>query len=51
MGAAEEALAALPAELDGWRLVTMRYLRSRTVRAPRGPWAGVIEFRARMLRA
>lgn len=43
--------------VDGWRIVSLHYLRSQGVREKRGPgspgvgrWAGVIEFRARMLK-
>jgi hypothetical protein len=50
-GEAEAALAAMGGSIGGWRLVTMRYLRTRVVREPKGGWAGVIEFRARMLTA
>ena len=53
--AAEKAIGTLPGELDGWRLVTVRFLRSMTVPpragSPNGSWAALIEFRARMLRA
>lgn len=47
---AETALAALPAMMQPWRLVTMRLIRSRIVAVPREGWAAVIEYRARMLR-
>jgi hypothetical protein len=33
----------------GWRLVSMRLLRRRTVRQVAGPWATAIDFRARLL--
>lgn len=49
VGEAEAALAGLDGEVGGWRLVTMRFVRSRVLREVRGPWAGVVEFRARML--
>lgn len=48
-GEAEAALAAIGGDIGGWRVVTMHFLRSALVRAPRGPWAGVVEFRARLL--
>ena len=48
-GAAREALAGIAGDVGGWRVVTMLYLRSRTVRERQGGWAAVIEFRARML--
>jgi hypothetical protein len=47
--AAEAALAALDADLGGWRLVTMRHLRTRELRRAKGGWTAVIEFRARLL--
>jgi hypothetical protein len=47
--AAEAALAALGPDLGGWRLVTMRHLRTRQMRRPKGGWIAVIEFRARLL--
>lgn len=46
---AEQAVSGLGAELDEWRVVTLIFQRSRMVREPKGSWAGVIEFRARML--
>lgn len=52
----EEAEAALQAlgGIAGWQLVTVRFLGSRTVRErgsgrSGGSWAGLIEFRARLL--
>jgi hypothetical protein len=47
----------LAADLVGWRLVTLQYLRSRVVREPQArsangaapAWAGIVEYRARML--
>jgi hypothetical protein len=47
--AAEAALAGLDPDLDGWRLITMRHVRTREMRRPRGGWIAVIEFRARLL--
>jgi hypothetical protein len=49
VGEAEAALAALGGSLPGWRLVSMQFLRSRTVRSAGGQWTAVIEFRARLL--
>ena len=52
---AEEAMASVPEELDGWQLVSLRFVRSMTVPpragSPDGRWAVLSEFRARMLRA
>ncbi len=33
----------------GWSLVSLRYLRRRTIRDVAGPWAAAIDFRARLL--
>ena len=48
--AVEAALAALGA-LSGWDLVTLRLIRRKVVRDVAGPWAAVLDFRARMLAA
>ena len=48
MDAAAAAIGSL-GPIGGWQLVTMQFLRSRAVKEPGGSWAGVIEFRARML--
>lgn len=50
-GAAEAALRDLSRDLGAWRLVTMQHVRTREVRRPKGGWAIVIEFRARLLAA
>ena len=44
-----EALAAGAADVDGWQLVSMQLMRRRMVRDVAGPWAAVVDFRARML--
>lgn len=48
---AERALAALGGDVDGWRIVSMQFLRTRIVRDAKGGWAAVAEFRARLLAA
>jgi hypothetical protein len=51
MAAAEAALQVPPAS-GGWQLVSFVWLRSRLVREGRGAeasWAGLIEYRARLL--
>lgn len=57
-GEAEAALAAVDGILQGWRVVSFVFLRSRTVAVggksgtaaqPPG-WASVLEYRARLLR-
>ena len=35
----------------GWSLVSLRFLRRRTIRDVAGPWATAIDFRARLLGA
>jgi hypothetical protein len=54
MDAAEGALAGLGAA-EGWQLVSLQLVRSRTVpprnASPEARWAGVLDYRARMLRA
>ena len=51
MGEAEAAVEAIGGEIGGWRLVSLSFLRSRTVAEGRGKWAGVSEYRARLLRS
>ena len=46
---AAELLAGGVTVAGGWRLVSMRLLRRRTVRDVAGPWAAAIDFRARLL--
>ncbi|HEX9965943.1 MAG TPA: DUF3168 domain-containing protein [Allosphingosinicella sp.] len=49
---AAEAVVGAGLEVEGWRLVTMALVRSRTVAEGRGGkagWAVVSDFRARML--
>ena len=52
---AEDAAASIQTDLDGWQLVSLRFVRSirvpPRVGAPDGRWAALTEFRARMLRA
>ena len=33
----------------GWSLVSLRFLKRRTIRDVAGPWAAAIDFRARLL--
>lgn len=49
MGHVEDAVAALPRDLPGWRVASLVYLRSLVVRDNAGPWAGLVEYRLRML--
>lgn len=49
MGAMTEALAALPATVPGWQIVTCTFIRSVIARDADGPWAGLVEHRVQML--
>ena len=50
MAEAETAIEAMPAEIDGGRIVSLAFVRSRVVRDGDGPWAGIVEYRARVTR-
>jgi Protein of unknown function (DUF3168) len=45
----EDAIAAMPRDLGGWRIASLVFLRSMVVRDAAGPWAGLVEHRIRML--
>jgi hypothetical protein len=49
MGHVEDAIAAIPRDLGGWRIASLVFLRSMAVRDAAGPWAGLVEYRVRML--
>jgi hypothetical protein len=49
MGHIEDAVAALPRDLTDWRIASCVFLRSLVARDPAGPWAGLVEYRVRML--
>jgi hypothetical protein len=49
IGHIEDAVAALPRDLQGWRIASCVFLRSLIARDPAGPWAGQVEYRVRML--
>jgi Protein of unknown function (DUF3168) len=49
MAHVEDAIAALPRDLTGWRIASCVFLRSLVVRDAAGPWAGLVEYRFRML--
>ena len=46
---AERAIDALPRDLGGHDLVSLAFLGSRVLRDPAGPWAGILDYRARTL--
>ena len=43
------ALETVPRDLPGWRVASAVFLRSLVSRDPAGPWAGLCEYRFRML--
>ncbi|HVI99071.1 MAG TPA: DUF3168 domain-containing protein [Sphingomonas sp.] len=45
------AVEGLPRDLDGWRVASNVFVRSRMLPEAAGRWAVSIEFRVRMLRA
>jgi hypothetical protein len=47
---AQQALEGLGPELDGWRLVTLVFVRSMTVAESPGRWLVTLDYRARMLK-
>ena len=49
MAEVEEAIETIGPDIDGHRVASLIFLRSRVVRDPDGPWAGIIEYRARTL--
>lgn len=46
--AVEQRIAAVT-EVEKWQLVSLRFVRRRTIRDVAGPWAAAIDFRARLL--
>lgn len=50
-GAAEVAVLGLPAELGGWRVVSVALVRSAVLAEASGRWAAAIDWRVRMLAA
>ncbi|RIA37869.1 uncharacterized protein DUF3168 [Hephaestia caeni] len=42
-------VTALPRDLDGWRIASNVFVRSRMLREAAGRWAVAIEFRVRMM--
>lgn len=49
MDMAEEALSGMSRDLGGWKVASLVFLRARIVRDASGPWAGLIEYRIRVL--
>lgn len=48
--AAETAIEGLGGELDGWRLVSLHFLRGQVRAEANGEWAARSEYRARLLK-
>ena len=48
---AVEAAVAGAGSPVGWSLVSLRFVRRRTIRDVAGPWAAAVDFRARLLTA
>ena len=51
IGAVGAAIEAMPRDLDGWRVASLVFSRSRTLREAPGRWAAVVEYRVRVLAA
>lgn len=49
MGHAEEAIAGMARDIPGWRVASNVFLRSFVARDPAGPWAGLVEYRVRVM--
>ena len=49
MSHAEEAIAAMARDLPGWHVASNVFLRSLVARDAAGPWAGLVEYRFRIL--
>ncbi|HEY9579027.1 MAG TPA: DUF3168 domain-containing protein [Rhizorhapis sp.] len=45
----EAAVEGMQTGLDGWRVVSLQFLRSRVVRDEKGPWAGLVQYRMRVM--
>ena len=49
IGAACAAIEAMPRDLDGWRIASLVFSRSRMLRMKPGEWAATVEYRVRVL--
>ena len=49
IGAACAAIEAMPRSLEGWRVASLAFSRSRMVREAAGRWAATVEYRVRVL--
>jgi len=50
MALVEEALEAGLEDPEGWQIVTFDFRRTRILRRAAGPWSGLVEYRAKVLR-
>ncbi|WP_417611465.1 DUF3168 domain-containing protein [Parasphingorhabdus sp.] len=50
MALVEEALEAGLEDPEGWQIVTFTFRRTRILRRTAGPWSGLVEYRAKVLR-
>jgi hypothetical protein len=51
MAEAEHAVERIDPDLENHRIISLTFLRSRVIRDADGPWAGIVEYRARTLQA
>ena len=49
IAAAEDAIEGMSPALDGHRIASIAFQRSRVLRDADGPWAGIVEYRVRTL--
>ena len=49
MNHVEDAVAGIERDLDGWRVASVVFLRSLVARRPDGAWAGLVEYRVRVM--
>jgi Protein of unknown function (DUF3168) len=49
IGHVEDAIAGVARDVPGWRVASLVFLRSMIVRDAAGPWAGLVEYRIRVL--
>jgi hypothetical protein len=48
-GAVQDAVAAMPRDLSGWRVASLVFVRSRVASEKAGNWAATVEYRVRVL--
>lgn len=50
-GTLADAIEALPRDLDGWRIASLVFVRTRVLRPAAGRWSATLEYRVRLLAA